>query len=93
MMNQNKKIAGVILIAFLLPMLACNVPKSLLLPFGQSKSAMRLVESNFDATVVPDNYDSQYSCTINTGSYYDHYVGYRPSQFTTVELSEIESTC
>ncbi|MEE8357555.1 MAG: hypothetical protein V3R33_09630 [Anaerolineales bacterium] len=63
MMKQNKKIAGVILIAFLLPILACNVPRTLFkaITFGGEKGPRRIMERVYGATIVPDNYDSSSS--------------------------------
>ena len=63
MMKQNKKIAGVILIAFLLLMLACYLPKTIFqtITSGGEEGARRILESKYGATIVPDNYDSSSS--------------------------------
>jgi len=108
MIKQNKKNIGIMLITFLLPMLACNMPVSLYRLASRAfdirdvAEEKRDLKDEFDAIVVPDNYDllpseqdqavnpTNYSCTINTGSYYDLYVGHGPDSISTVELTEIE---
>lgn len=104
MLKQNKKITGTILIIVFLPLLACVIPRTVMNfikentndnPFEDEIS----LNKEYDLIAVPDvEYESTgqmdlhaaYSCTINTGSYYDLYVGHMQGSKSTVHLAKIE---
>jgi len=63
MMKHSKEVSGIILIAFLLPMLACNYPRSFLrsrfpaMTNQEYAEEEEKIKDEFGAILVPDNYD------------------------------------